>query len=152
MIKKICTKCEEKKLLSEFYEHKGKPYCWCKSCVISATTKYHFENRNKRLAQMREYGRAYQQQNREKVYFKTAKRKYGISNKEYKKLLERQKGVCAICKNSEKVGRGGVKFIRLGVDHCHKTKRVRGLLCVQCNTMLGQYEKHRKSVGEYLKK
>lgn len=40
-----------------------------------------------------------------------------------------QKGLCAICNQPDKV--------RLGVDHCHKTKKVRALLCRNCNLMIG---------------
>src|SRR5690242_6153534 len=55
---------------------------------------------------------------------------YGISSADYNKLLEEQKGLCAICrKPPEKV--------RLSVDHCHANGRVRGLLCFSCNTILG---------------
>ncbi len=60
------------------------------------------------------------------------KRKYGISLDEYKQLLEKQKNVCAICKQNCITGK------RLAVDHCHETNVVRGLLCTKCNSLLGQ--------------
>lgn len=41
-----------------------------------------------------------------------------------------QEGVCAICKRKPSVR-------RLDVDHNHKTGKVRGLLCNQCNSSLG---------------
>lgn len=56
--------------------------------------------------------------------------KYGISYTEYKSKLEAQGGACAIC---EKVGAKR----RLGVDHCHSSGKVRGLLCTKCNAALG---------------
>lgn len=55
------------------------------------------------------------------------KRKYGLSIEEYRQLLKQQRGRCVICKR---------KFFstrRACVDHCHRTKQVRGLLCDQCN-------------------
>jgi len=60
------------------------------------------------------------------------KRKYGISLEEYERLLARQGGACAICRRtSDRM---------LCVDHCHKTGRVRGLLCHKCNAGLGCYD------------
>ena len=57
------------------------------------------------------------------------KRKFNLSLEEYQVLLERQNGVCGICKN---------KCTReLAVDHCHITGRVRGLLCNNCNRGIG---------------
>lgn len=35
--------------------------------------------------------------------------------------------MCAICGDKKK----------LSVDHCHETKKIRSLLCIKCNTMLG---------------
>lgn len=38
----------------------------------------------------------------------------------------------------------------LVVDHCHKTKKVRGLLCRKCNTMLhvfDNYKLYKKAVA-----
>ena len=54
-----------------------------------------------------------------------------ITYEEYQALLEQQGGVCALC--------GGVNpRVRLVVDHCHRTNRVRGLLCTGCNVALGR--------------
>lgn len=52
--------------------------------------------------------------------------KYGITPEQYQKMLDRQGGLCDICYRPPKT-------LRLAVDHDHKTKRVRGLLCYTCN-------------------
>ena len=56
---------------------------------------------------------------------------YGMSLDDYYTLLKEQKGVCAICKRPNRNG------ARLCVDHDHRTGVVRGLLCTQCNAILG---------------
>jgi Recombination endonuclease VII len=64
------------------------------------------------------------------------KHAYGIDVETYERLYNKQNGLCAICKKSEVARlRGVVK--RLSVDHCHKTGKVRGLLCTACNSVLG---------------
>lgn len=59
------------------------------------------------------------------------KRNYGITLEQYDALLKRQRGKCAICKNTCSSGRA------LAVDHCHQGGHVRGLLCTACNRALG---------------
>jgi hypothetical protein len=66
------------------------------------------------------------------------KRYYGMDVAEYKRLLDVQGGVCAICKGTEKTKRGD-KLGFLAVDHCHKTGDIRGLLCSSCNTGIGRF-------------
>lgn len=61
-------------------------------------------------------------------------RLYGITVEEYDRLLEAQGGTCARCKKPPS------ETLRLAVDHCHTTGRVRGLLCGPCNTYLGRLE------------
>jgi DNA-directed RNA polymerase subunit RPC12/RpoP len=56
---------------------------------------------------------------------------YGLTPEEYRAMIERQGGGCAIC------GGGPNGMGDFHVDHCHDTKRVRGILCHRCNTMLG---------------
>lgn len=63
---------------------------------------------------------------------------YGINIQEFENLLEKQNGRCAICceKETRINGKSG-KPQPLSVDHDHDTGKVRGLLCVRCNRMLG---------------
>ena len=57
---------------------------------------------------------------------------YGISMQEYNALFATQNGLCAGCYRHQS------QFTkRFGVDHDHKTGRVRGLLCRDCNFILG---------------
>lgn len=70
--------------------------------------------------------------------YRTAK-KYKISCEEHKRLLERSGGSCMLCGKKRK----------LYVDHNHNTGKVRGLLCLVCNTGLGKLN---ADDGEYFKK
>ena len=65
-------------------------------------------------------------------------RRYGITLEEYTELLDKQGGVCAICKNPETLSIKG-KTVNLSIDHCHETGLVRGLLCRSCNVGLGNF-------------
>jgi len=59
---------------------------------------------------------------------------YNLTQKEYDKLYKEQDGKCAICRTpQEDLSRV------LAVDHCHKTGKVRGLLCDACNKRLGMF-------------
>ncbi len=64
---------------------------------------------------------------------------YGISLADYEDMVEEQGGLCIIC-GEKPEGK------RLSVDHCHRTDRVRGLLCNQCNLGLGCFKDNIKSL------
>jgi len=64
------------------------------------------------------------------------KQRYGLSHEDYIELWKKQRGRCAIC-------RGKNNGKHLHVDHDHKTRRVRGLLCAGCNSVLGYFDKKR---------
>lgn len=60
------------------------------------------------------------------------------ATEKYEELLKVQNGVCAICFQKEtRVHANTGTIWDLAVDHCHETKRVRGLLCNSCNRGLG---------------
>lgn len=71
-----------------------------------------------------------------KAVHKNRKRKFGITRDQFEALLESQGGVCAICRNPETATRQG-KVKSLAVDHDHASGKIRGLLCMACNTMIG---------------
>lgn len=64
---------------------------------------------------------------------------FDISLEEYQAMHEAQSGCCAICGEPETESRLG-KLKSLAVDHCHKTGKIRALLCVACNTGLGKFK------------
>lgn len=66
------------------------------------------------------------------------KKKYSGLNgiEDYEKILASQNGVCGSCKGHNTTTRNG-KIKRFAIDHCHKTGKVRGLLCQFCNSLIG---------------
>lgn len=72
---------------------------------------------------------------------------YGVSIAQFDQLLQKQKGVCALCKSPP----SGKKTSHLQIDHDHKTGRIRGLLCNECNTALGRLGDDVKGLSRALK-
>ena len=98
----------------------------CRSCYRKQDRrtngqKYH-------ASEKRRYGRR-----KESLRDYQLQRFYGINSKEYSQLLERQFGLCAICRRVNGNAR------RLHVDHDHETGKVRGLLCGSCNAAIALF-------------
>lgn len=159
---KICRGCKQSKELSEFTRDKmgkGGLKSRCRSCLTVekresrhrnpipsrlAAARWRVKNREK----VRGYGRAWRKANREAVKLngkrwqqknperckflalRNVLKRYGLTPESYAGLLTEQGGGCAICQTPP-------KECRLSVDHCHRTGRVRGLLCKNCNTGIG---------------
>lgn len=63
---------------------------------------------------------------------------WDLTYDQYCLILKKQKGLCAICKKEEyHVSHYSKETMSLTVDDCHKTGKIRGLLCRNCNLMLG---------------
>ena len=60
-------------------------------------------------------------------------RKYGLVQEDYDFMFYEQGGMCKLCGFK-------AKFRNLSVDHDHKTLKVRGLLCSECNLGLGKFK------------
>lgn len=76
------------------------------------------------------------------------KSRYGITIEDYERMYNAQGGVCAICKEPETRKSKTGKPMSLSVDHDHKTGKVRDLLCVACNHMVGFVESKNISATE----
>lgn len=116
---KTCARCKIAKALDEF--HKAGKYLqsYCKECQKARNREYNSRNSDWRWNIL-------------------LKSKYGITADDYNAMLERQGGVCAICKQPQMALRNGTPC-RLSVDHDHVTGAVRGLLCDPCNRALGYF-------------
>jgi hypothetical protein len=127
---KTCNKCFVEKDDGEFRKKKSTKdglSNTCKDCQKEIDKKTHERLRESRVASMKT--------NYEKIKLKSHyKTKYGITVADYNSMFEKQGGCCAIC---------GVHqdntFKRFCVDHNHETGQVRGLLCHNCNSALGNF-------------
>jgi hypothetical protein len=89
--------------------------------IHDANREWKASHMKRHLANCKTWRDRHPEKNRNHQYL----RLYGISLEDYDKILTQQEGVCACC--------GKPDFIRLHVDHDHKTGKVRGLLCHICN-------------------
>ena len=116
---KKCSACKELKPLTEFRFRntaKGIKHSKCNIC-FSAYQKYRWDNN---INGTRDKGKKAVSKWRYKY-------EYGVSEELSKRLLNDNTGKCEICD----------KETSLFVDHCHSKKSFRGLLCRNCNLMLG---------------
>lgn len=79
---------------------------------------------------------------------------FGITLDTYNTMLKNQNNCCMICEKPETSTFKSGRIKSLAVDHCHATKKVRGLLCSRCNAAIGLLKEDIKSLEkaiEYLK-
>lgn len=118
----------------------------CPACGISKRPDAFYRNRSKadglssycRLCHPRKADPEKQKKAKQRNRAKSPNRpywlwhRYKLTTADYDRMKQDQGGVCAIC--------GIEPDYDLYVDHCHRTGKVRGLLCCNCNTMLGKMD------------
>jgi hypothetical protein len=120
VLTKICNKCGTEKVLTDFHYNKRSKdnrLNQCKKCVNKKNQEYKLKAKQDKTAWRRSQ-------------YSTELRKYGLTIEQYEELLDKQHGICAIC-DCEPF------FKKLSIDHNHITGKVRGLICNNCNIMLG---------------
>lgn len=146
---KLCRRCNTEKPLSDFRkaskEKDGYQYS-CKKCSNEDTKKWRKKNYEleKERARIRRHSnldkhnattRRWRENNPDKVKALHLKKKYNLTLDQWNSMFLEQQGKCKVCEthqdNLEK---------ELAVDHCHKTGKIRGLLCVRCNRAIGLLE------------
>ena len=113
---RTCSGCKEPKSFELFHRHSTRGYqAYCIPCQNERQKEYKRQRYDARVSKDTKLQRS-----------------YGISLADYEQMLADQNGVCKIC------GKPDPDFA-LSVDHCHKTGKVRGLLCGSCNFGLGKF-------------
>lgn len=111
----ICKNCKNQFETLQIKINAGKEKFCSKECYFS------FRLLNKK-------DRKYQN----KIYQK--KNKYNLSEIEYLDLIKSNK--CDICQKEFSLQNRDIPL----VDHCHKTNKIRGVLCHNCNLALGLFK------------
>lgn len=70
---------------------------------------------------------------------------YKLEASRYYQMLKNQDFQCAICYRCQTTDAR-----RLAIDHCHKTDKIRGLICQSCNTALGLLQESTSVVSSAL--
>jgi len=108
-----CPRCGETKALADFARNRSAKSgygSYCKPCHNSVVA----ENRQKNHGGSRAFH---------------LNRRYRVDGVQVAWMILQQGGVCALCASGQPEH----------VDHDHRTKRVRGILCFNCNRGLGKF-------------
>ncbi len=98
---------------------------YCPSCDLPLTDK-DIELLSKRRGVPKSYC---QECSRDYRKWSNIRRRYGINQERYNEIVEAQENKCVLC--HEEIGPKSV------VDHCHSSGVVRGILCNNCNALVG---------------
>ncbi len=119
---KICTGCKREKSLDLFGMKAGKKNTRCKECF----NKYYHEYWKNTEAYTKHRENIQAKRDADPVAYRASK--YNLTKEELLALIARHDGMCWLCKNKKATA----------IDHCHISKKVRGMLCNSCNTGLGK--------------
>jgi hypothetical protein len=109
-----CPKCGETKPEEDFPRNRSSRtgrQAYCKPCWNSAVRDYKSKKHGSERSFLFKY-------------------RYGIDERRVRHYESGQLGLCAVCRNAPSQH----------VDHDHRTKAIRGLLCFTCNNALGKFD------------
>ena len=69
----------------------------------------------------------------------TMRRKFKITEEQYQKMMEPDD--CPCC---------GRRMEKKCIDHCHKTEKIRGVICNNCNTALGLIDDNKETLSNLI--
>jgi hypothetical protein len=113
----------------------------CRQCSLDRSKEWRLKNKDKVIANSRIQNK------------KQHLRKFNLTQEDYNRLEIACGNKCSICLGSQTYKIKG-QTRRLDIDHCHKTGKVRGLLCSNCNRAIGLLKDDVKVLSqaiEYLK-
>ncbi len=117
---KQCTHCLTVKPLDHFSKERNTSNVYrsyCKKCAVKRVQDKRKDDPS--------WWRKYQ-----------LKRDFGLTINDYEAMLEAHGYRCAICNSLFDMD---VVARKPNLDHCHKSGKVRGVLCFSCNTSIGKF-------------
>lgn len=135
---KVCITCKIEKPLCEFNKRANQKDGFdtvCRLCANKRTKEW--KNREDVKKKLKDYeNKEYVRKRRRESNWK--KQGITLTMTEYDKMYDERNGLCDICKqyfqHTLKLGKVSTKLLP---DHCHKTGKIRGLLCDSCNHLEG---------------
>lgn len=147
---KKCSGCKKLLSFSNFNKHKNRKYGvaeYCKECMKIMRKKRNSlpKNKLKKRIYEREYiHRPHVKKQRQEYAMKYY---YGVTIEQKKEMWLKQNKKCLICKKN-------IEWEDSRLDHDHVSRKVRGILCDDCNLLLGHsFDKIEilKAATQYLK-
>ena len=147
---KWCCRCKTALPRSEFNRNrntKDGKQTYCRPCSAEDTAERRRKWSDAQFARAAATNRAYRQTAKHRearaLWHKSKdgrrsnrrtkiRHKYGLTECQYDALMQRQGGLCAACGVTLA---DATRYVH--IDHCHETRRVRGILCNGCNVALG---------------
>jgi hypothetical protein len=140
-----CRKCYVELTDENWYPcHKIKHNRICNKCHL-AYFRQHYRKPEVR-ARWIEHSKEWHQRNPDKAKVSSMRyrlKKLGLVLEDYQTMLEKCQNKCEICGNE-------FKEREPQVDHDHKTGNVRGLLCNNCNSLLGFLENNNAPIEKFV--
>lgn len=114
MTERKCTKCKQLLSLSEFYEKRSENryFSWCITCWNEYQSSYYHKTKRSSHRLLKRATPGWIATRLEKLEYK-----------------------CELCREPLDISDN----YQVHVDHCHITKKKRGILCRKCNTGLGMF-------------
>lgn len=122
---KTCTKCNTERGIDNFAFNKKFPdglSYWCRTCNAETAKNWRINNPEKRKRGAKR---------------KQLQKHYNLTIDKFEQMLKNQHYKCAVCLKEETAKSADGVIKQLSVDHCHKTNKIRGLLCDACNRAEG---------------
>ena len=107
--------------------------------------QWYIKNKDRQSKRQKEY----KIKNKDKIMDIGLRYNFNLTLDQYNKMLSDQNNSCKVCNTHE-----SELTRKLAVDHCHTTDKIRGLLCMNCNTSLGHLKEDTKIMQkliEYVK-
>lgn len=127
---KQCNRCGNTKSLDDYHRNKSSKDGHMNRCkVCSAEYNKEWQKRDPEKAReswKKSFAKTYDSDQQK---YRKILANYGVTKEQYDLMLTKFDGACYICRIKPEGW--------LYVDHCHSTNVVRGLLCLGCNTALG---------------